>query len=136
MKMNNVFTLLFIGALVLASCSGDNQSKGTDNNSDGDSKKEKVIGNKVKPTNAGYFVDLKNHIGLSNQQLYELKVIVSRTGEVKKKYLDNDSWEGPENKKTREEWRNGQRAELRELLGNELFKKKLQFDNLYFQAVK
>ena len=136
MKMNNVFSLLFIITLVFASCAGDSKSKDTISNSDNNSKKEKVVGNKVKPTKAGYFVDLQNHIGLTTKQLYELKVIISRTGKVKNEHIDNGTWEGPENEKTRDEWRNGQRAELRELLGNELFRKKLEFDKEYFKAVQ
>ena len=135
MKLNNVFSLLFIATLIFASCAGD-KSKVTISNSDSGAKKEQVKGNKVKPSKAGYFVDLKTHIGLSDQQLYEVKVIISRTGKVKNDFIADGKWEGPENEKTRDEWRNGQRAELRELLGNELFKKKLVFDNQYFKAIQ
>ena len=137
MKINKIHILLFAITLVISSCAGDSNSNKEGNNSDNASKIEKTNNkNKVKPTKAGYFIDLKNEIGLSDKQLYDVKVIISRTGDAKKKLMADGNWEGEANKKVRDEWRNGQRSELRNLLGQELFKKKLSFDNQYFQAKK
>ena len=137
MKMNKIYTLLLACSLMMLSCGGEKNSPNSNDATENEVTTEKKAGKqKVQPTKAGYFVDLKNHIGLTDKQLYDLKVIVSRTGNVKKKYIADGEWEGPEYKEKRKQWRDGQRAELRALLGNELFNKKLRFDNAYFQAVK